>query len=83
MLQSLLIRLDEPYADYMSGFMTAFFGHPVDYVSPFGKDSAEKRKLAAAFLDEANCPGAHGLSEADKSALKAIAAPAAPQAPKP
>jgi uncharacterized protein YjbI with pentapeptide repeats len=39
--------------------------------------------LAAAFLDEAHCPGAHGLSEADKAKLKKIAAPAAPQAPKP
>jgi uncharacterized protein YjbI with pentapeptide repeats len=28
--------------------------------------------LAAAFLDEVNCPGAHGLSEEDKASLRAI-----------
>ena len=37
----------------------------------------------AAFLDEAHCAGAHGLSEADKAKLKEIAAPAPPPAPKP
>jgi hypothetical protein len=51
--------------------------------SPFDKGSPEKPKLAATFLDEAHCPGAHGLSEADKAKLKKIAAPAAPPAPKP
>ncbi|HEY4847316.1 MAG TPA: pentapeptide repeat-containing protein [Methylocella sp.] len=52
-------------------------------VSPFAEDSPEKTKLAAAFLDEAHCAGAHGLSEADKAKLKEIAAPAPPPAPKP
>jgi hypothetical protein len=47
----------------------------------YGGDAA--KALAAAFLNEANCAGAHGLSEADKAFLKKIAAPAAPQAPKP
>jgi len=49
----------------------------------FHSQSEEAKSLAAAFLDEAHCPGAHGLSEADKAALKMIAARAAPQAPKP
>jgi hypothetical protein len=48
---------------------------------PIQSDAAKAR--AAAFLDEAHCAGAHGLSEADKAKLKEIAAPAAPQAPKP
>jgi uncharacterized protein YjbI with pentapeptide repeats len=50
--------------------------------SPFASDSPEKSKLAAAFLDK-DCAGARGLSEASITKLKEIAAPAAPQAPKP
>ncbi len=53
---------------------------------PFGKDSTEVPKLAAAFLDKEHCPGARGLSEDEIAELKNIhdrAAPAAPQAPKP
>jgi hypothetical protein len=41
------------------------------------------KDLAVAFLDEAHCAGAHGLSEVDKAELKKIATPAPPQAPKP
>ncbi len=52
-------------------------------ISPFRDQSDEPKSLAAAFLDEAHCAGAHGLSEADKAKLKWLAAPAAPQAPKP
>jgi hypothetical protein len=52
-------------------------------ISPFRGRSEEAKALASAFLDEAHCPGAHGLSEFDKAELKKIAAPAAPQAPKP
>ncbi len=48
---------------------------------PIQSDAAKAR--AAAFLDEAHCPGAHGLSEADKARLKKIAAPDAPPPPKP
>jgi hypothetical protein len=51
--------------------------------SPFRDQSDAAKALAAAFLDEARCPGAHGLSEADKANLKKIAASTAPQAPKP
>jgi len=51
--------------------------------SPFRDRSDEATSVAAAFLDEAHCLGAHGLSEADKAILKEIAAPAAPQTPKP
>ncbi|WGJ14131.1 pentapeptide repeat-containing protein [Methylocapsa sp. D3K7] len=41
------------------------------------------KSLAAAFLDEAHCASAPGLSEADKAKLKKIAAPTVPQVPKP
>ena len=48
------------------------------------RDQSDAAKsLASAFLDEAHCPGAHGISPADKADLKKIAAPAAPKAPKP
>jgi hypothetical protein len=52
-------------------------------ISPFRHQSEQIKLLAKDFLDEAQCPGAHGLTEADKAKLKEIAAPAAPQAPKP
>ena len=51
--------------------------------SPIRDQSDAAKALAVAFLDEAHCSGAHGLSEADKAKLKEIAAPAAPLAPKP
>jgi len=49
----------------------------------FPLESSEVRKVAAAFPDTEHCPGARGLSEAEKTKLEVIAAPAAPQAPKP
>jgi uncharacterized protein YjbI with pentapeptide repeats len=49
----------------------------------FRLQSNAAKTLAAVFLDEAHCPGARGLSEADKAKLEKIAAPAAPPAPKP
>jgi hypothetical protein len=53
-------------------------------ISPFRDQSDAAKALVAAFLDEAHCAGAHGLSEADRAKLKKIAAPAAPPAaPKP
>jgi len=51
--------------------------------TPIPAESDAAKALAAAFLDEAHCAGAHGLSEADKATLKTLAAPAAPPAPKP
>jgi hypothetical protein len=51
--------------------------------SPFRDRSDAAKALAAAFIDEAHCPGAHGLSEDDKAMLKEIATRAAPQAPNP
>jgi uncharacterized protein YjbI with pentapeptide repeats len=51
-------------------------------VSDLLSEYDEPKALAAAFLDEAHCAGARGLSEADKATLKWIAAPAPPQAPK-
>jgi hypothetical protein len=56
--------------------------HPA-LISPFRDQSDAAKSLASAFLDDAHCAGAHGLSEADKAKLKKIAAPAAPQAPEP
>ncbi len=53
------------------------------YNTPFRDQSGWARELAFGFLGERDCLGAHGLSEADKATLKKIAAPAAPQAPKP
>jgi uncharacterized protein YjbI with pentapeptide repeats len=50
--------------------------------SPFRQQSDAAKALASAFLDEAHCAGAHGLSEDDKAELKKIAASAAPQARK-
>ena len=41
-----------------------------------GDQSEAAKALAADFLDEAHCPGAHGLSEADKAALKETSAEA-------
>jgi hypothetical protein len=52
-------------------------------ISPFPGQSDAASALAAAFLDEAHCRGAHGLSENDKAELKKIAAPATPREPKP
>ncbi len=46
----------------------------------FASGSAEKADLAAAFVDEAHCPGARGLSERDKSALQKIRNAAPPSA---
>jgi hypothetical protein len=67
---------------FLARVNTAFFMDHI-FSSPFAIDSLEKPKLAAAFLDEAHCAGAHGLSEADKAKLEEIAATGAPQAPKP
>jgi hypothetical protein len=41
-------------------------------ISPFGEKSPHPAVLAAAFLDEANCRGAAGLSDGDKGRLNAI-----------
>jgi len=54
----------------------------VPFSSSFRDLSGWAKDLAADFLYE-NCAGAHGLSDADKAKLKKLAAPAAPQAPKP
>jgi len=72
-LEALTIRLSIPAATP--------FHYQSDAANHYQSDAA--KALAAAFLDEAHCPGAHGLSEADKAKLKEIAGPAAPPAPKP
>jgi len=46
--------------------------------SPFGYRSPQPSVLAAAFLDEARCSGARGLTEAEKAKLKEIRDRAAP-----
>jgi uncharacterized protein YjbI with pentapeptide repeats len=38
----------------------------------FGADRAHPAAIARYFLDEANCPGARGLSEEDRSSLRGI-----------
>ena len=50
---------------------------------PVFYESDAATALANDFLDEANCPGAHGLSKAAKAVLNKIAAQTAPQAPEP
>jgi Pentapeptide repeats (8 copies) len=50
---------------------------------PFRDQSDAVKSLASTFLDEAHCPGAHGLSEYDKAKLRELAAPAPPPTPKP
>jgi hypothetical protein len=55
---------------------------PDETISSNGEPGTAKA-LAAAFLDEEHCPGAHGLSDYDRAKLKEIVAPAAPQAPRP
>jgi len=67
-------------APYVLHGLVAHLSSPV---SPFRDQSDAAKDLAAAFLDEAHCAGALGLSEDDKARLKKIAAPATPQAPKP
>ena len=52
------------------------------YNSPFAKDSSELPKLAEKFLAP-DCAGARGLTEDEIEKLKAIAARAVAQAPKP
>jgi uncharacterized protein YjbI with pentapeptide repeats len=51
--------------------------------SLFRDHTDAEKALAAAFLDDAHCAGAHGLSDDDKATLKKIAAQASPPAPKP
>lgn len=68
-------------APYVLHELIAELSRPV--ISPFRDQSDAATALAKNFLDEAHCPGAHGLSEADKAELKKIAAQSAPQAPNP
>ena len=49
-------------------------------LSRFEPDSPQPAPLAAAFLDEAQCPGARGLSQDDKNMLRALRTPAPPKA---
>ena len=49
---------------------------------PFEAQSPQVPALAAAFLDKEHCPGAHGLSEADKATLKEIRDRSPPPSPK-
>jgi Pentapeptide repeats (8 copies) len=44
----------------------------------FQRNSAQSAEVARAFLDEANCPGAQGLSEEKKSKLRQILGPTSP-----
>ena len=69
-------------APYVLDGLIAQLDNPL--IPPFRDQSDATKALAKDFLDDAHCPGAHGLSEADKAKLKMMAAlPVAPQAPKP
>jgi uncharacterized protein YjbI with pentapeptide repeats len=59
-------------APYVLQSLAARFEPSFDQGSPFAKHSAEKAKLAAAFLDAEHCPGARGLSGDEIAKLKAI-----------
>jgi hypothetical protein len=50
--------------------------------SPFDEQSPQPPKLALTFLDEEHCPGARGLTDAEKAKLKAIRDRSRPPAPK-
>jgi hypothetical protein len=62
--------------------LRALFARLDDPYSPFGNDSPEKVKLAAAFLDK-DCAGARGLSDDEITEIKVIRDSAPPPAPKP
>jgi hypothetical protein len=47
--------------------------------SPFAAKSPHPPALAAAFLDEKRCPGAHGLIDAEKATFKEIRDRSSPQ----
>ena len=47
----------------------------------FSEDRSKLDEIAALFLDETTCPGAHGLPEADKSELRKIGTRPAPSTP--
>jgi uncharacterized protein YjbI with pentapeptide repeats len=49
----------------------------------FGAQSPQPSALAKAFLDEEHCPGAHGLTDAEKAKLKEIRDRSTSPAPKP
>jgi uncharacterized protein YjbI with pentapeptide repeats len=49
------------------------------YYNRFQPGSPQPARLAAAFLDEEHCPGAHDLSEEEKIKLRALAPSAAKQ----
>jgi uncharacterized protein YjbI with pentapeptide repeats len=61
---------------FQGGVTIRYNGIAVNQTEPFGgrfgADRAHPAALARSFLDEANCPGAGGLSEADKSSLREI-----------
>jgi uncharacterized protein YjbI with pentapeptide repeats len=47
--------------------------------SPFAAPSRHPAELAAAFLDEKHCPGAHGLTDTEKATLKKVRDRPSPQ----
>jgi uncharacterized protein YjbI with pentapeptide repeats len=91
--RALLARLRGPSSSWKSDTTAAEFlllnlsnvFYAVDriHTSPFTDDSPEPAKLAAAFLDTENCPGARGLGEAEIAKLKEIRDRAPPPTPKP
>ncbi len=59
-----------PYV--IGGLLDHLEGSEKNVDSPFSAQSPQTHELAAAFLDEEHCPGAHGLSGDGKAKLKAI-----------
>jgi hypothetical protein len=66
-------------APYVIGRLLDHLGSPF---SPFSAQSPQVPALAAAFLDEEHCPGARGLTEAEKAKLNAIRDRSPPPVPK-
>jgi uncharacterized protein YjbI with pentapeptide repeats len=67
-------------APYVIRGLLAHFAY---YRNPFEAQSSQPYKLAQAFLDEEQCPGAHGLTEDEKAKLRATRDRPPPPAAKP
>jgi hypothetical protein len=61
---------------FQGGVKSRYMNLILDETGPFGgrfgADRSYPAALARYFLDEANCPGARGLSEEDRSSLREI-----------
>jgi hypothetical protein len=53
------------------------------FVKRFGEHLSQRTEVAAAFLDQAKCPGARGLSDENKAKLQKIRNQGLPASPGP